>query len=202
MKSIAAALDSGAAKGTEGKVGTCLSLVNYHANPTTSAMFPTATRAQHAGRRLHRKGDEPGPPAELDELGAVHGGARRALPAADAARGLRAVAAARAECDAERGRLRARRTAEEGPGVAEGARDAAGLLTVRRTPDPAGVRRPVHADDGRRLDDHDDADALRVFGSGYVTTGNWWRFGFVMCAFELAVFALVGGVWWKVLGCW
>jgi DASS family divalent anion:Na+ symporter len=43
MKSIANAFDSDPAKGTEGKVGTYLALVNYHANPITSAMFLTAT---------------------------------------------------------------------------------------------------------------------------------------------------------------
>ncbi len=41
-----------------------------------------------------------------------------------------------------------------------------------------------------------------IFGSGYVTLGKWWRVGFVMCVFELAVFVLVGGAWWKVLGYW
>jgi DASS family divalent anion:Na+ symporter len=43
MKSIAASFDSDPAKGTEGKVGTYLALVNYHANPITSTMFVTAT---------------------------------------------------------------------------------------------------------------------------------------------------------------
>ena len=43
MKSIANAFDSDPAKGTEKKVGTYLALVNYHANPITSAMFLTAT---------------------------------------------------------------------------------------------------------------------------------------------------------------
>jgi len=41
-----------------------------------------------------------------------------------------------------------------------------------------------------------------VFGSGYVTLGNWWRVGFVMCVVELLIFAVLGGVWWKVLGYW
>lgn len=41
-----------------------------------------------------------------------------------------------------------------------------------------------------------------IFGSGYVTMGAWWRIGFIMCVFELAVFALVGGAWWKILGYW
>ncbi|WP_251975844.1 DASS family sodium-coupled anion symporter [Salinicola avicenniae] len=43
MKSIAGAFDSDPEKGTQGKVGTYLALVNYHANPITSAMFLTAT---------------------------------------------------------------------------------------------------------------------------------------------------------------
>lgn len=41
-----------------------------------------------------------------------------------------------------------------------------------------------------------------IFGSGYVTMGNWWRVGFVMCVLELLVFAVIGGAWWKVLGYW
>ncbi|SFN40013.1 DASS family sodium-coupled anion symporter [Variovorax sp. OV329] len=43
MRSIAGAFDSDPEKKTEGKVGTYLALVNYHANPITSAMFVTAT---------------------------------------------------------------------------------------------------------------------------------------------------------------
>jgi len=41
-----------------------------------------------------------------------------------------------------------------------------------------------------------------IFGSGYVTLGAWWRVGFIMCVFALAVFAIVGGAWRKVLGYW
>jgi len=41
-----------------------------------------------------------------------------------------------------------------------------------------------------------------IFGSGYVTLGRWWSVGFVMCVLELAVFAVVGSAWWKVLGLW
>ncbi|WP_249976291.1 DASS family sodium-coupled anion symporter [Vreelandella olivaria] len=43
MKSIANSFDSSPDKGTQGKVGTYLALVNYHANPITSGMFLTAT---------------------------------------------------------------------------------------------------------------------------------------------------------------
>ncbi|SHJ24147.1 divalent anion:Na+ symporter, DASS family [Roseomonas rosea] len=41
-----------------------------------------------------------------------------------------------------------------------------------------------------------------IFGSGYVTLGNWWRVGFLMCVGELAIFAVLGGIWWKLLGYW
>lgn len=43
MKSIARSFDSSPEQGTEGKIGRYLALVNYHANPITSAMFITAT---------------------------------------------------------------------------------------------------------------------------------------------------------------
>lgn len=43
MKSIANAFGSDPEKRTEGKVGTYLALVNYHANPISSGMFVTAT---------------------------------------------------------------------------------------------------------------------------------------------------------------
>jgi len=32
--------------------------------------------------------------------------------------------------------------------------------------------------------------------------GQWWRVGAVMCVFELVIFAVVGGIWWKILGFW
>lgn len=41
-----------------------------------------------------------------------------------------------------------------------------------------------------------------IFGSGYITMGKWWGVGFVMCVIELAIFAVVGGIWWRVLGYW
>ncbi|ENX7610789.1 DASS family sodium-coupled anion symporter [Neisseria gonorrhoeae] len=43
MQSIAGSYDSNPAKGTEGKMGKYLALVNYHSNPISSAMFITAT---------------------------------------------------------------------------------------------------------------------------------------------------------------
>ena len=41
-----------------------------------------------------------------------------------------------------------------------------------------------------------------VFGSGYTTLGEWWKTGFVMSVVNLLVFAIVGGIWWKVLDYW
>ncbi len=41
-----------------------------------------------------------------------------------------------------------------------------------------------------------------IFGSGYVTLGRWWGVGFVMSVVNLAIWASVGLVWWKVLGYW
>lgn len=43
MRSIAHSFESDPEKGTEGKIGRYLALVNYHTNPITSAMFITAT---------------------------------------------------------------------------------------------------------------------------------------------------------------
>ncbi|ANB91158.1 C4-dicarboxylate ABC transporter [Moraxella ovis] len=39
-----------------------------------------------------------------------------------------------------------------------------------------------------------------IFGSGYVTLGEWWKVGFVMSVVNLVVWIAVGLVWWKVLG--
>ncbi|MBE9607016.1 DASS family sodium-coupled anion symporter [Acetobacteraceae bacterium H6797] len=41
-----------------------------------------------------------------------------------------------------------------------------------------------------------------IFGSGYVPLGTWWRVGFIMCVAELAIYAVLGNLWWKLLGYW
>lgn len=41
-----------------------------------------------------------------------------------------------------------------------------------------------------------------IFGSGFVPLGRWWMVGFVMALVNLAIFAVIGGVWWKILGYW
>jgi di/tricarboxylate transporter len=39
-----------------------------------------------------------------------------------------------------------------------------------------------------------------MFGAGYVTQGEWWRIGFVMSIIYLAIWLLIGPLWWMVLG--
>jgi len=41
-----------------------------------------------------------------------------------------------------------------------------------------------------------------IFSSGFVSMGKWWQVGFVMSVVNLALFALVGAAWWKLLGFW
>ena len=41
-----------------------------------------------------------------------------------------------------------------------------------------------------------------IFGSGYVSMEDWWIMGFIMSIVNLAVWGIVGGLWWKVLGYW
>ena len=41
-----------------------------------------------------------------------------------------------------------------------------------------------------------------VFGSGYVTLGEWWKAGFVMSVVLIIIWLVVGTAWWKVLGYW
>ncbi|NLY26728.1 MAG: DASS family sodium-coupled anion symporter, partial [Alcaligenaceae bacterium] len=39
-----------------------------------------------------------------------------------------------------------------------------------------------------------------IFGSGYVSLGQWWKAGFVMSVVNVLVWVVVGGIWWSVLG--
>lgn len=41
-----------------------------------------------------------------------------------------------------------------------------------------------------------------IFGSGYVSLGEWWKVGFVMSLVNLATWVVVGGLWWQALGYW
>jgi DASS family divalent anion:Na+ symporter len=40
------------------------------------------------------------------------------------------------------------------------------------------------------------------FGAYYVPQWTWWKLGFVASVANLAIFCIVGPVWWKVLGWW
>jgi DASS family divalent anion:Na+ symporter len=40
------------------------------------------------------------------------------------------------------------------------------------------------------------------FGSGYIRQATWWRVGFVIVLFQLAVWLGIGLLWWKFLGMW
>jgi DASS family divalent anion:Na+ symporter len=41
-----------------------------------------------------------------------------------------------------------------------------------------------------------------IFASGYVTLKEWWQVGFVVSVFNLTIWAVIGGVWWRILGYW
>lgn len=41
-----------------------------------------------------------------------------------------------------------------------------------------------------------------LFGAGYVTMGEWWKWGLVTSVVNLIVWALASAVWWKILGYW
>jgi DASS family divalent anion:Na+ symporter len=41
-----------------------------------------------------------------------------------------------------------------------------------------------------------------LFGAGYVSLGEWWRIGALMSVVNIAIWMLVGGLWFKVLGYW
>lgn len=46
------------------------------------------------------------------------------------------------------------------------------------------------------------APAPIMFGSGYVDIKTWWKIGFLASVLNLAIWSVVGSVWWKVLGFW
>ncbi|MFP3019461.1 MAG: DASS family sodium-coupled anion symporter [Arsenophonus sp.] len=41
-----------------------------------------------------------------------------------------------------------------------------------------------------------------IFGSGYITLGEWWKVGFILSIVNLFIWFFIGGLWWKVLGYW
>ncbi len=41
-----------------------------------------------------------------------------------------------------------------------------------------------------------------LFGSGYVTMGEWWKWGLLISFLNLVIWGLGCAVWWKILGYW
>jgi DASS family divalent anion:Na+ symporter len=40
------------------------------------------------------------------------------------------------------------------------------------------------------------------FGAGYVEIQEWWKMGLIASAFNILIWLVAGGLWWKVLGLW
>ena len=40
------------------------------------------------------------------------------------------------------------------------------------------------------------------FGAGYVKLGDWWKLGAVISLVNIAIWYVIGGLWWKVIGLW
>ncbi|HWU43484.1 MAG TPA: DASS family sodium-coupled anion symporter, partial [Bdellovibrio sp.] len=41
-----------------------------------------------------------------------------------------------------------------------------------------------------------------LFGSGYVSMGEWWKFGLLVSILNLIIWAIGCAAWWKILGYW
>jgi DASS family divalent anion:Na+ symporter len=39
-----------------------------------------------------------------------------------------------------------------------------------------------------------------LFGAGYVKIAEWWKLGFIVSLVNIAIWLLVGTVWWKLIG--
>jgi DASS family divalent anion:Na+ symporter len=46
------------------------------------------------------------------------------------------------------------------------------------------------------------AAAPILFGSGNVTLGIWWKVGLVVSFVNIAIWTVIGGMWWRLLGLW
>jgi len=40
------------------------------------------------------------------------------------------------------------------------------------------------------------------FGTGYIGQGRWWKTGLIVSVINIAVWAGIGSIWWKLLGWW
>ena len=41
-----------------------------------------------------------------------------------------------------------------------------------------------------------------LYGPGYVTMGEWWKWGFVVSILNLIIWSVACAGWWKILGYW
>jgi len=39
-----------------------------------------------------------------------------------------------------------------------------------------------------------------LFGSGYVDVRTWWKLGLIVSIVNILIWAVVGAIWWKVIG--
>jgi divalent anion:Na+ symporter, DASS family len=46
------------------------------------------------------------------------------------------------------------------------------------------------------------APAPILFGGGHVSLATWWRVGAIVSVANIAIWVVVGGAWWKLLGLW
>ena len=46
------------------------------------------------------------------------------------------------------------------------------------------------------------AHASILFGSGYVSIGEWWSYGFIVGTANVIIWLSAGALWWKVIGLW
>lgn len=41
-----------------------------------------------------------------------------------------------------------------------------------------------------------------LFGAGYVSVPTWWKLGGIVSLVNIAIWMIIGGLWWKILGLW
>lgn len=41
-----------------------------------------------------------------------------------------------------------------------------------------------------------------LFGTGYVTQGEWWKLGFIITTVNMIIWLGIGSAWWKAIGLW
>lgn len=52
------------------------------------------------------------------------------------------------------------------------------------------------------LTNYSSGPAAILFGTGYVSVSTWWKIGFISSLVNIAIWMIIGGLWWKVLGLW